>query len=407
LKVYLVGGAVREQLLNRPVLEQDWVVVGATPKEMLDQGYKQVGKDFPVFLHPESGEEYALARTERKVGKGYTGFECFADPNVTLEEDLQRRDLTINAIAKAKNGKLVDPYGGRQDIKNRLLRHISAAFSEDPLRVLRVARFAARYAVLGFTVAPETNQLMRRMVSTGELNDLTPERVWKETEKALSEIKPSRYFQVLRRCGALEVLFPELDALFGVPNMPLPHPEIDSGVHTMLALDTAAKLKYEMPVRFSVLMHDVGKTLTEKVDWPAHEGHEQAGVAVIGAFCERLRVPNEYYALAELVSRFHNVVHDALGLSASEIVKLLQQVDAFRRPERFIQFLDACEADARGRQGLEKRPYEQRSIFDKAFELARAVDVEAILAQGLEGMEIAKELYRCRIAAVNTMFKIR
>ncbi|QAV22557.1 multifunctional CCA addition/repair protein [Proteus hauseri] len=400
MKTYLVGGAVRDQLLNMPVKDRDWVVVGATPKQLLDLGYQQVGKDFPVFLHPDTHEEYALARTERKSGSGYTGFTCYAAPDVTLEDDLQRRDLTINAIAYCVEGEYVDPYHGRDDIKARLLRHVSSAFSEDPLRVLRVARFAARFAPLGFKVAPETLLLMQKMTQSGELNALTAERVWKETEKALESKAPQVYFDVLRQCGALKVLFPEIDALFGVPAPEKWHPEIDTGIHTMMALNIASQLTNDIAVRFSALCHDLGKGLTPAEKWPHHHGHGPAGVPLVEALCQRYRIPNHIRDLARLTARFHDHIHRIDRMRPSKVIRLFDAIDAWRKPERVSQLAMVSEADARGRQGLEALVYPQRDFLQQAFNIANSVDIKPIIASGLKGIAIREALTKQREIAI-------
>lgn len=400
MKTFLVGGAVRDALLNLPVKDKDWVVVGATPEMMLEQGYQQVGRDFPVFLHPKSREEYALARTERKSGNGYTGFVTWSSPDVTLEQDLQRRDLTLNAIARSADGELIDPYHGQRDIDARLLRHVSAAFVEDPLRVLRVARFAARFAHLNFRVADETQALMRDMAQSGELAHLTPERVWKETEKALASPNPQVYFQVLRDCDALQVLFPELDALFGVPAPARWHPEIDTGVHTLMTLAMAAALSDEVDVRFATLFHDVGKALTPPEKWPSHHGHGPAGLPIVERLCERLRVPNAIRDLALLVTEFHDVVHTIERQTADSLVALFDRLDAWRKPQRVEQIALTSEADARGRAGLENMPYPQGNYLRQAFALAQAVPTKAVVEAGFKGIAVREELTRRRIAAV-------
>lgn len=400
MKVYLVGGAVRDNLLNLPVTEQDWVVVGATPEQLLAQGYQQVGKDFPVFLHPVSHEEYALARTERKSGQGYTGFTCYAAPDVTLEEDLLRRDLTINAIARSDDGELIDPYHGRQDLKNRVLRHVSEAFGEDPLRVLRVARFAARFAHLGFSVAPETQSLMAAMASSGELSALTPERVWKETEKALKTQSPQVYFQVLRDCDALAVLFPEIDRLFGVPAPEKWHPEIDTGIHTLMTLTIAARLSPEVDIRFAALCHDLGKGLTPKEFWPHHHGHGPAGVKLVEQLCQRLRVPNPVRDLAKLVAEYHDLIHTVNKLRPETLLKLFDAIDVWRKPERLEQMIMTSEADARGRTGFEENPYPQGDYLRAAFQIANGVSVQEVVASGLQGLAIRDELKRRRQQAL-------
>ena len=399
MKVYLVGGAVRDEQLGLPVTERDWCVVGATPAEMREAGYRQVGKDFPVFLHPDSGEEYALARTERKTAAGYHGFEFHTDPGVTIEDDLGRRDLTINAIAKDDSGQLVDPHGGLADIRDRVLRHVSDAFVEDPVRVLRVARFAARFSSLGFEIAPETMALMRSMTDNGEIDALVPDRVWKETELALLGRDSRVYFETLRACGALAVLFPEVDRLFGTPQPVQWHPEVDTGVHVMMVLDQAEKLSPDLEVRFAALVHDLGKGTTRKHALPSHPGHEGRGVKLIRRLAERLPVPNACRDLGMLVSEYHTHCHRAFELRAATILKMLEATDAFRRPRRFEQFLIACEADARGRKGLEDRSYAQVQLLRGAFAAASAIDTAAIAAQH-EGRKIGEAIRRERLAAV-------
>ncbi|KAG6334681.1 hypothetical protein ID866_4406 [Astraeus odoratus] len=400
VKSYLVGGAVRDALLGLPVKDKDWVVVGATPEEMLDAGYQQVGRDFPVFLHPKSREEYALARTERKSGSGYTGFTCYAAPDVTLEQDLLRRDLTINALAQDENGHIIDAYGGQDDLRDRLLRHVSPAFSEDPLRVLRVARFAARYAHLSFRIADETMALMTAMTEAGELEHLTPERVWKETENALTTRNPQVFFQVLRDCGALKVLFPEIDALFGVPAPAKWHPEIDTGVHTLMTLSMAAMLSPEVDVRFSTLCHDLGKGLTPKEFWPRHHGHGPAGVKLVDGLCQRLRVPNDIRDLAKLVAEFHDLIHTFPILKPATIVKLFDNIDAWRKPQRVEQIALTSEADVRGRTGFEASDYPQGRLLREAWEVAKAVPTKDVVEAGFKGPEIREELTKRRIDAV-------
>ena len=400
MKTYLVGGAVRDALLKLPVKDRDWVVVGATPEAMLAQGFQQVGRDFPVFLHPKSREEYALARTERKSGNGYTGFVTWSAPDVTLEQDLQRRDLTINAIAQTESGELIDPFHGQRDLQARLLRHVSDAFNEDPLRVLRVARFAARFAHLNFRIAEETQALMRQMAESGELGHLTAERVWKETEKALTSRNPQVYFQVLRDCGALEVLFPELDRLFGIPAPAKWHPEIDTGVHTLMTLTLAASLSDEVDVRFATLFHDVGKALTPPEKWPSHHGHGAAGVPLVEALCRRLRVPNAIRDLALIVTEYHDVVHTIERQSADALVALFDRIDAWRKPHRVEQIALTSEADARGRAGLESMAYPQGDYLRQAFALAQSVPTKAVIEAGFKGAKVREELTRRRIAAV-------
>ncbi|MEL0578771.1 multifunctional CCA addition/repair protein [Pectobacterium punjabense] len=400
MKIYLVGGAVRDSLLSLPVTEKDWVVVGATPENLLAQGYQQVGKDFPVFLHPVSHDEYALARTERKSGKGYTGFVCHAAPDVTLEQDLLRRDLTINAIARTEQGELIDPYHGRRDLENRVLRHVSGAFGEDPLRVLRVARFAARFAHLGFQIAEETMVLMQKMVHEGELAYLTPERVWKETEKALGTSSPDVYFQVLRDCGALAVLFPEIDNLYGVPAPAKWHPEIDTGIHTMMTVAMAARLSPEIDVRFATLCHDVGKGLTPPELWPRHHGHGPAGVKLVEALCQRLRVPNPIRDLAKLVAEYHDLIHTVQVLQPKTLLKLFDAIDVWRKPQRLEQLALTSEADARGRAGFEENPYPQGDYLREAFRVAALVSSASVVADGFKGIDVRNELARRRILAL-------
>jgi tRNA nucleotidyltransferase (CCA-adding enzyme) len=367
---------------------------------MTARGFRPVGRDFPVFLHPESHEEYALARLERKTGPGYRGFVTEFSPEVTLEQDLLRRDLTINAMAQSGDGTLVDPYGGRDDLHNRLLRHVSPAFAEDPVRILRVARFLARYAPLGFKVAPETLDVMRTMVAAGEVDALVPERIWRELDRALSEPQPRAAIELLRDCGALQVIMPELDALFGVPQRPEWHPEIDTGEHTLLTLQVAAARGANTPIRFALLMHDLGKALTPKDQWPRHHGHEQLGVSAIENLCARLRVPLEYRELAVLASRYHTHVHRGLELRATTILELFEHSDAFRRPERFADFLEVCECDARGRLGLQDQPYPQRARIESAWSAARAVVFGDRERAGLEGPKIGERLRALRLAAI-------
>lgn len=400
MKIYLVGGAVRDSLLGLPVTEKDWVVVGATPENLLTQGYQQVGKDFPVFLHPVSRDEYALARTERKSGKGYTGFVCHAAPDVTLEQDLLRRDLTINAIARTERGDLIDPYHGRRDLENRVLRHVSDAFSEDPLRVLRVARFAARFAHLGFQIAEETMALMQKMAHEGELAYLTPERVWKETEKALGTSSPDVYFQVLRDCGALAVLFPEIDNLYGVPAPAKWHPEIDTGIHTMMTVAMAARLSPEIDVRFATLCHDLGKGLTPPELWPRHHGHGPAGVKLVEALCQRLRVPNPIRDLAKLVAEYHDLIHTVQVLQPKTLLKLFDAIDVWRKPQRLEQLALTSEADARGRAGFEDTPYPQGDYLREAFRVASLVSSADVVADGFKGIDVRNELTRRRTQAL-------
>ncbi len=407
MQVYLVGGAVRDRLLGRAVSERDWVVVGATPAELERAGFIPVGRDFPVFLHPKTKEEHALARLERKTGPGYRGFTTEFSPGVTLEDDLRRRDLTINAMAQEIDGdhadEIVDPYGGQRDLEARLLRHVSEAFTEDPVRILRVARFAARYAPLGFRVAEETMELMRRMVAAGEAAALVAERVWTETEKALGEPSPDVFVSVLRECGALRVVYPEIDALFGVPQPEKWHPEVDTGVHQLLALREAVKLGAGVATRFAVLVHDLGKGVTRPELLPAHHGHEEAGVALVEKLCARLRVPNNLRELALLTVRYHTHVHRAFELRPDTVVKTLESCDALRRPERFRDLLLACEADKRGRTGLEAQPYPQRTFFERARDAVAAVALTAEERVGRSGEQIGQELRRRRVAAVESL----
>ena len=403
MQVYLVGGAVRDRLLGREVSERDWVVVGATPAELARAGYIPVGRDFPVFLHPKTKEEHALARLERKVAPGYRGFTTEFSPDVKLEDDLKRRDLTINAMAQDDAGNIIDPYGGQADLTARLLRHVSDAFVEDPVRILRVARFAARYAPLGFRVADETLALMQSMVADGEANALVAERVWTETEKALGEPCPDVFISVLRDCGALKVVYPEIDALFGVPQPAKWHPEIDTGIHQLLALREAVKAGGSVAVRFAVLMHDLGKATTPADKLPSHHGHEDSGVALVEQLADRLRVPNHLRELAVITARYHTHVHRAFDLRADTVVKTLEACDAVRRPERFADFLLACEADARGRTGLEERDYPQRAYFAAARDAVAAVALNATERTGLSGEQIGKELRKRRIAAVEAL----
>ncbi len=405
MQIYLVGGAVRDQLLGLPVRERDWVVVGATPDELEALGYRRVGRDFPVYLHPDTNEEYALARTERKTGPGYRGFEVHADPSVTLEEDLQRRDLTINAIAQTADGEVLDPAGGQAHLKARLLHHISDAFREDPVRILRVARFASRFHELGFRVAPATLDLMRAMVQADEVAALVPERVWQETAAALAEPRPDVYLQVLRDCGALKAIFPEIDALFGVPQPPRWHPEIDTGVHVLLCLREAARRSFSTEVRFAVLVHDLGKATTPAAELPRHVGHEQRSVELVLELCQRLAVPNRFRDLAVAVARNHGLCHRALELRPVTILNLLEGLDAFRRGHRVPEFLDACEADARGRTGLEERTYPQRDLVFSAWQAALAVDTRAVAGpggagEGLRGEALGEAIRQARLTAV-------
>ncbi|PIA67444.1 multifunctional CCA tRNA nucleotidyl transferase/2'3'-cyclic phosphodiesterase/2'nucleotidase/phosphatase [Ectopseudomonas toyotomiensis] len=400
MQIYKVGGAVRDRLLGRPVSEVDWVVVGASAEQMLELGYRPVGADFPVFLHPQTGEEYALARTERKSGRGYGGFTFHASPDVTLEQDLIRRDLTVNAMAEDDQGNLIDPYNGQQDLEARVLRHVSPAFAEDPLRVLRVARFAARYAPFGFSVAPETLMLMRELAESGELAHLTAERSWKEISRALMEPRPDVFVQVLRDCGALAALLPEVDDLFGVPQPQAHHPEIDTGVHVLSVLRQCAEHDQPLNVRWASLLHDVGKGLTPEDEWPRHIAHEQKGLRLIQAINEHCKAPRDCAELAMLVGEFHTHGHRALELRPSTLLELLQRFDVFRRPQRFAEFVAACEMDARGRLGLEQRDYPQGAYLLGAAEAARQVPVKPLLEKGFKGAELGEALNRERLGAL-------
>jgi tRNA nucleotidyltransferase (CCA-adding enzyme) len=401
MKTYLVGGAVRDELLDLPVRERDWVVVGATPQDLLDAEFKPVGKDFPIFLHPDSGEEYALARTERKTGLGYYGFETRFSADVTLQQDLERRDLTINALARdPDSGELIDPFGGMRDLEQRVLRHVSPAFVEDPVRVLRVARFMARFTPLGFSVAPETLALMREIAARGELHALVPERVWQETQRALVQPAPWRFFEVLREAAALPIIFPEIEALFGVPQPEQWHPEIDSGIHTMMVLEQATHLSADPVTRFAALTHDLGKGTTPPELWPRHSAHEERSAELIELLCKRLRIPNAYRELAVLVGRHHLLAHRLAELRPGTIVDLLEHTDALRRPERFEQFILACEADARGRKGLEGREYPQAQWLREVRNRVAPVVLGEAERAGLIGPEIGKRLRDARIQVV-------
>jgi len=396
-KTYLVGGAVRDSLLGIPIKERDWVVVGSTTQQMLTMGFKPVGKEFPVFLHPKTKDEYALARTEKKIARGYHGFEFHASPDVTLEEDLKRRDLTVNAIAQDDDGTIIDPFFGQQDLQNKILRHVSDAFAEDPVRILRVARFAARFA--DFTIAPETMKLMQNMVASGEADALVAERVWQELECALSEKHPKRFIETLRKCGALKIIFPEIDNLFGIPNPIDWHPEIDSGIHTLMTLQMAVKLTDDPTIRFAVLVHDVGKAKTNKNLLPKHHGHDKIGVPLVKTLCKRLHAPRKYQELAELVTQYHGQCHKINEFSAKAILKLLEKLDAFRRPERFEKFLIACEADARGRQGYENKPYPEANHLRKIFIAIANIDIKEIIAK-YSGKKIAQAIHDARLQII-------
>jgi tRNA nucleotidyltransferase (CCA-adding enzyme) len=401
MEIYQVGGAVRDALLGLPVKDRDFVVVGATPEQMVALGYRPVGKDFPVFLHPESQEEYALARTERKTAKGYKGFQVFASPDVTLEEDLARRDLTINAIAQAEDGTLIDPYHGQADIRNRILRHVSDAFIEDPVRILRAARFAARFTE--FTIAPETMQLMQHMVEDGEVDALVPERVWQELAKGLMEAKPSRMFEVLRKCGALKRIMPELDRLWGVPQPPQHHPEIDTGVHVMMVVDYAAAQGYSLPVRFAALTHDLGKGTTPQDVLPRHIGHEERSVHLLKDVCKRLRVPNDCKELAHVVAKFHGKVYRVEEMRSATKVQFLQDTDAIRQPQRFREFLLACECDFRGRTGFEDKPIPHTEVWLKLLDAVMQVDAGAVARQYEEPEKIREAVFQARVEAVRSL----
>lgn len=404
MKTYLVGGAVRDKLLGYPFKEQDWVVVGAKPEQLLEQGYQQVGRDFPVFLHPKTREEYALARTERKSGAGYYGFACNFDPTVTLEEDLQRRDLTINAMAMDAEGRLIDPWQGLNDLQEKRLRHVSPAFTEDPVRVLRVARFAARYHHLGFRLADETRALMYDMVRKGELSHLIAERVWQEWQRSLAEKNPEVFIEVLRACGALQVILPEIDALFGVPNTRHYHPEVDSGIHTLMVLQAASALSDKPLIRFAALVHDLGKARTPQQQWPKHHGHEDSGVRVIESLCKRLRIPVEYRKFAVMVSRYHLMIHRVMELRPATAVKVFDQVDAFRRPQGFADLLTVCEADAQGKGGT-PITYKQAILWRELYDICTKITAQSIIAEGYEGAAIKEALHQRRIEAIKPVFE--
>jgi tRNA nucleotidyltransferase (CCA-adding enzyme) len=407
MRCYLVGGAVRDQLLGRPVTERDWVVIGESPETMAARGFKAVGRDFPVFLHPETHEEYALARTERKTAPGYRGFSVDAGPDITLEADLLRRDLTINAMAMDHDGRLIDPHGGLADLELRRLRHVSSAFREDPVRILRVARFAARYAALGFAVAGETTRLMRDMVESGEAEALVPERIWAEFERALGEPSPRAFIEVLRSCGALARLFPEIDRLFGVPQPPEHHPEVDTGVHILLVLDQAVRLGADSRVRFAALTHDLGKGLTPQALLPSHHGHERRGLKPLRDLCARIKVPNAYLKLAEQVMQFHGHCHRALELRPATLVDLFARLDVLHRRNDLEPFLLGCEADARGRTGYEERPYPQAEWLRAARQAALSVATDGLVKEGLRGEAFGQALRQLRIRAVRSAREAR
>ncbi|WP_075187587.1 multifunctional CCA addition/repair protein [Teredinibacter haidensis] len=400
MKIYLVGGAVRDALLSIPSPDRDWVVVGSTPEEMATAGYQAVGKDFPVFLHPESKEEFALARQERKSGRGYKGFQFYTDKSITLEEDLIRRDLTVNAMAMDENNTIIDPYGGQEDINKRLLRHVSPAFGEDPVRVLRVARFAARFHHLGFHIAGETQELMTEMVNNGEIDHLVRERVWKECVRALAEPSPPIFIEVLHGCGALARLMPELEKLFGIPQPEEHHPEIDTGLHALLSLQRCAALTHSTEARFAALIHDLGKGETAQSEWPRHIGHETKGLPMINQLCDRLSVPNPHRELALAVAEFHTHCHRAFELTAKTLLKTLQRLDAFRRPERFALFCICCQADAQGRTGMENTPYPQAEYFKSALRTLQQIDTKAMARQGLKGAAFGEALLKKRQATL-------
>ncbi|MDA9556340.1 multifunctional CCA addition/repair protein [Vibrio sp.] len=403
MNIYLVGGAVRDHLLNLKVHDKDWVVVGSSYDAMLEQGYTPVGKDFPVFLHPKTKQEYALARTEEKKGHGYTGFECLFSPDVTLEEDLSRRDLTINAIAMDENGQLFDPYNGQRDLKKRALRHVSDAFSDDPLRVLRVARFAAKLSHLGFTVADETMSLMSKMVQSGELTHLTAERVWQEWEKSLKTEQPEIFLQVLKDCGALAVILPEINALFGVPQPEQWHPEIDSGIHTLMVSKRIAELSKDPVTRFAAQVHDLGKGTTPPSEWPSHKMHCHTGKKIIRDLCQRLRVSNPYRDLALIVCEQHTNIHRSQELRSDTMLKILNKMDVWRKPDRLQQILLCCQADHQGRLHLELSPYPQKEQFEQAYQAALSVNIQSIVQGGFTGAEIRNELEVQRISAINNI----
>ena len=404
MQTYLVGGSVRDQLLGLPTRDKDWVVVGASSEQMLELGFRSVGKDFPVFLHPKTNEEYALARTERKVAPGYKGFAIYASPDVTLEQDLARRDLTINAIAQSPDGKLIDPYNGQADLKNKCLRHVSTAFSEDPVRVLRIARFAARF---DFSIADETKDLIKKMVDSNELDHLVPERVWQELAKAMSTKRPSLFFTTLRNVGALKNLFPEVDRLFGVPQVPKWHPEVDTGIHVMMVIDQAAKLSTDIAVIFAALCHDLGKGTTPAETLPQHKGHEARSIALTQLLCERLRVPKDIHNLALKVAKYHTHMHLLTELKPKVVLEVIDALDAYRRPYQFEQYLLASEADFRGRPGYENVSMPNIKLFKRCYQVSKAVDTQPILDAGFQGKAISEELTRQRTNAIAELLKMR
>jgi len=406
MKTFLVGGAVRDTLLNYPVIEKDWVVIGETPESMVRQGFQPVGKDFPVFLHPQTHDEYALARTERKTAPGYKGFTVHASPEISLEQDLIRRDLTINAMAMDEQGEIVDPYNGQQDLNNRIFRHVSPAFSEDPVRILRIARFAARYSHLGFSIADETQQLMKQMVKNGETDHLVAERVWAELVKALSEKTPSAFFYTLKECNALKSIFPEIEQLFGIPQPEKYHPEIDTGLHSLLSLDQACLLSTKPEVRLAALLHDLGKAATDKSKWPSHHGHEQKGLPILEQFCHRLRVPRPFKTLAMQVMNYHTHSHRCFELKASTLTDMLSALGAFKASNSTLNdFIIACEADAKGRTGLENTPYLQSAYLIASADAGRNIDSAAILNSDLKGPQIGDAIRSLRIKAIKNFIK--
>jgi tRNA nucleotidyltransferase (CCA-adding enzyme) len=402
MKIYRVGGCVRDRLLDLPITDIDWVITGATVDQMQNAGYQSVGKDFPVFLHPKTKQEYALARSERKTGPGYHGFEFDTDPLITIEQDLSRRDLTINAIAEDKNGHLIDPYGGQADLEKRILRHVSYAFVEDPVRVLRAARFAARFHHLGFKLAPETIQLIRKMGQSGELSTLVAERVWTEMSRALGEGNPSVFFETLRECDVLATLFPELDDLFGVPQTAKYHPEIDTGIHVMMALEKSAQLNFDIETRFAVLMHDLGKAITPADILPSHHGHEQRGVKLVKSFCKRWKVPKAHTELALITTEYHTHVHRALELKPATLLKLFAKTDVFRKPERFKKMVQACLSDARGRTNFENNPYPQAAFVNELADKLCHADISIVTQSELQGKALGEAINKLRLDLIKS-----